>query len=262
MGTVTILGCGGSGGVPLATGYWGACDPSNPKNRRLRASIAVESNGKTIVIDTGPDFREQTIQNGIKKVDAVLYTHGHSDHTNGIDELRYVSILAKQKIPIWGDDSTIQELQSRFAHIFIASSDGVYDQVVTPHVFENDDYGKTVDILGVPVIPFWQKHGASGKSLGFRFGDLAYSTDVSGLDDAAFETLKGIKTWIVDCAQFGSDYTLVHANFDMVRAWNERVGASRVLLTHLTPRVDHKACADAIPAGYEPAHDGMKIEFL
>ncbi|NBX67059.1 MAG: MBL fold metallo-hydrolase [Proteobacteria bacterium] len=261
MGTVKILGCGGSGGVPLVTNHWGACDPSNPKNRRMRASIAIEQNGKTIVIDTGPDFREQTIKCGIKKIDAVLYTHGHSDHTNGIDELRYVSILAKQKVPIWADDGTMQELQSRFAHIFIASADGVYDQVVTPHVFAHDHYGKPLDILGVPVIPFWQKHGTNGRSLGFRFGDFAYSTDVSGLDDAAFETLKGIQTWIVDCAQFGSDFTVVHANFDMVKAWNDRVGAARVILTHLTPRVDYAETLAKLPKGYEPAYDGLTLEF-
>lgn len=261
MGTITILGCGGSGGVPLVTDYWGACDPANPKNRRMRASIAIEHNGKTIIIDTGPDFREQTIKFGIKKVDAVLYTHGHSDHTNGIDELRYVSILAKQKVPIWADDATMQELQARFSHIFIPSTDGVYDQVVTPNVFANNDYGKTVDILGVPVIPFWQKHGANGRSLGFRFGDFAYSTDVSGLDDSAFEALKGIKAWVVDCAQFGSDFTIVHANFEMVKAWNDRIKAEKVILTHLTPRVDFAETLAKLPNGYEPAYDGLKLNF-
>lgn len=261
MGRVTILGCGGSGGVPLVTGYWGQCNPQNPKNRRMRASIAVEAGGKTIVIDTGPDFREQTVKFGIGKVDGVLYTHAHSDHTNGIDELRYVSILAKQKVPIWADDGTMQELQSRFAHMFIASSDGIYEQVLTPHVFANADYGKPLDILGVPVTPFWQKHGTSGASLGFRFGDFAYSTDVSGLDDPAFDVLQGVKTWLVDCGQFGSDFTVVHPNFEMVQNWNGRVGAARVILTHLTPRIDYDTCAQKIPAGYEPAYDGLKLDF-
>lgn len=261
MGTVKILGCGGSGGVPLVTNYWGNCDPANPKNRRMRASIAVEQNGKTIVIDTGPDFREQTIKHGIKKIDAVLYTHGHSDHTNGIDELRYASIISKEKIPIWADDGTMQELQSRFAHIFIHSADGIYQPVVTPHVFTNAQYGKQNDILGIPVIPFWQKHGDSGRSLGFRFGDFAYSTDVSGLDDSAFEALQGVKTWLVDCGQFGSDYVNVHANFPMVQNWNERVKADKVILTHLTPRIDYADCAAKIPSGYVPAHDGLVIQF-
>ncbi|MBU6235920.1 MAG: MBL fold metallo-hydrolase [Alphaproteobacteria bacterium] len=261
MATLTIMGCGGSGGVPLATNYWGACNPANPRNRRMRASVAVTNGDKTIVVDTGPDFREQTIRYGLKTVDGVLYTHGHSDHTNGIDELRYVSILAKQRVPIWADDATLQELQSRFSHIFLESADGIYQPVVTPHIFTNSQYGKTVDILGMPVVPFWQKHGVSGRSLGFRFGDIAYSTDVSGLDDAAFAALKGIKTWVVDCAQFGSDFTVVHANFEMVESWNAQVGAQRVILTHLTPRVDYDECAQKLPKGYEPAYDGMQIEF-
>jgi phosphoribosyl 1,2-cyclic phosphate phosphodiesterase len=112
----------------------------------------------------------------------------------------------------------------------------------------------------VPTKPFWQKHGTSGRSLGYRFGNFAYSTDVSGLEDTAFEALQGIDTWLVDCAQFGSDFTVVHANFEMVLAWNQRVKARRVILTHLTPSVDYAACAAAIPNGYEPAYDGMEIE--
>jgi len=259
-GRVTILGCGGSGGVPLVTGYWGACDPANPKNRRMRASIAVEMPDTTIMVDTGPDFHIQTLTYRIKNIGAVLYTHGHSDHVNGIDELRYLKYIQKQNIDIWGDLNTLSELQARFAHMFVASPDGIYEAVVNTHVFNDDDFGRPHLIAGHPVVPYWQKHGTAGRSVGYRFGNFAYSTDVSGLDDAAFEALKGVDTWLVDCAQFGSDFTVVHANFDMVAEWNTIVKARRVILTHMTPRIDYKAMADYLPKGYEPAYDGMVID--
>jgi phosphoribosyl 1,2-cyclic phosphate phosphodiesterase len=227
----------------------------------MRASVAVQVSGKTLVIDTGPDFREQTLRYSITSLDAVLYTHGHSDHTNGIDELRYIHFLKKELIPVWADNGTMQELQARFAHIFIGTPDGLYKPVVAPHVFETEQYGSLMTIEGVDVIPFWQKHGISGHSIGYRFGDLAYSTDVSGLDDAAFEALRGIKTWIVDCAQFSSDYVVVHPNFEVVRGWNERVRAERVILTHLTPKVDFEETMAKLPKGYEPAVDGMRVGF-
>jgi len=260
-GKVTILGCGGSGGVPLVTGYWGNCDPANPRNRRTRASIHVQAGDASIMVDTGPDFRMQTLTHGIKKIDAILYTHEHSDHVNGIDELRYLKFVQKKLTPIYADLNTMEELQSRFTHLFVSSADGLYDPVAEPTAFSNDQYNKPVDIAGVPVIPFWQKHGTSGASLGYRFGDFAYSTDVSGLDEAAIDVLQGIKTWVVDCGQFGTDFVLVHPNFDVVKSWNDRVGAGHVILTHMTPRIDYTAMASQLPAGYEPAYDGMVLEF-
>lgn len=260
-GSITILGCGGSGGVPLVTGYWGACDPADSKNRRMRASIAVKAGGKTIVVDTGPDFRTQTLDYGLKTIDAVLYTHAHSDHVNGIDELRYLKFIQKKLVDIYGDMDTLSELQARFSHMFVASVDGLYDPVVAPTVITDAQYGRAMDVAGMSVVPFWQRHGVAGRSVGYRFGDFAYSTDVSALDDAAFDALKGISTWVVDCAQYGTDFTVVHPNFEQVEAWNARVGAARVILTHMTPRLDYGTLKAALPQGYEPAYDGMILEF-
>lgn len=259
-GLIKILGAGASGGVPLATGFWGACDPSNPKNRRMRASIAIEAGGHTVVVDTGPDFREQTLRYGIKKIDAVLYTHAHADHVHGIDDLRYVKFLQKDMISAWGDMDTMNELQMRFAHMFTSSPDGVYQPVIAPHAFSDADYGRYKTIAGIDVMPVWQHHGVAGHSIGYRVGNFAYSTDVSKFDDAALGHLKGVDIWVVDCAQFGSDYTLVHPNFDIVSEWQETVQAKRVILTHLTPRIDYEAMRQLLPDDYEPAFDGMEIE--
>jgi len=227
----------------------------------MRASIAIKVDDKCIIVDTGPDFRTQSLEFGLKKIDAVLYTHGHSDHVNGIDELRYLKFVQKRMVDAYGDLETLSELQSRFAHLFMTSADGLYEPAITPIAFGDDQYGKPQLIAGLPITPFRQKHGAAGRSLGFRIGDFAYSTDVSGLDDAAFDALKGIKTWIVDCAQYGSDFVLVHPNFEVVKEWNSRVGATHVILTHMTPRVDYAVMASELPKGYEPAYDGMTLEF-
>lgn len=260
-GRVTILGCGSAGGVPLVTGFWGECKPDEPKNRRLRASIAVQQGDACLVVDTSPDFRAQVNNNAITKIDAILYTHAHADHVNGIDDLRYLKILQKRMVDAWGDMETFSELHAHFPHMFTASPDGLYDAVIKPTAFGDDQYGRALDIAGISVIPFRQKHGPSGRSLGYRFGDFVYSTDVSAFDEDAFRVLAGVKTWLLDGAQFGRDYTIAHPNFDMIKAWNDRVKAERVILTHLTHRNDYNAMKAALPAGYEPAHDGMVIEF-
>lgn len=259
-GIVKVLGCGASGGVPLATGFWGNCDPQNPKNLRTRASISVTLGGNTLVVDTGPDFRQQTLRENITRIDGILYTHAHSDHVHGIDDLRYVKFIQKDLIHAYGDLDTLNELQSRFAHMFTASADGLYQPVIEPHAFADEDYGRYQPIAGMDVMPIWQHHGTAGHSLGYRFGDFAYSTDVSRMDDTAFNALAGIKTWLVDCAQFDTDYVIVHPNFEMVHGWNDRVKAQRVILTHLTPRVDFEKTRAKLPEGYEPAYDGMEIE--
>lgn len=258
-GSVKILGSGSSGGVPLVTGYWGDCDPANPKNRRMRASIAVRTDHACIVVDTGPDFREQTLKFGITNIDAVYYTHAHSDHVNGIDELRYLKFVQKDMVRAYGDLDTLNELQARFTHMFAPSADGLYQAVVTPIAWNDDQYGQRQFAGNIHVTPFRQRHGKAGRSVGYRFGDFAYSTDVSAPAPGMLETLKGIDTWLVDCAQYGTDYTVVHPNLELVREWNETVGARRVILTHLTPRLDYDVLSREMPDGYEVAFDGMEI---
>lgn len=261
---VTILGCGGSGGVPLAANFWGVCDPNNPKNRRMRASIAIQTAQDCVVIDTGPEFREQTIKHHLNHVDAVLYTHAHSDHVSGIDDLRYIRLKKRietgqdqPRFPIYADQITMDEIKRRYDHLFKHSADGLYQPEIEDRLITANCDALTINDR-LTFKPFVQGHG-SGISLGYRIGDLAYSTDVSALDDTAFDIIKGVKTWIVDCGQYGFDSSIVHPNLDRVLEWQDCVQAEHIYLTHLTPRADYETLMNETPDNIAPCYDGMKI---
>jgi phosphoribosyl 1,2-cyclic phosphate phosphodiesterase len=251
---VTILGCGASGGVPLITGEWGACDPTNPKNRRRRASIAVETNQTTLLVDTSPDLREQCLSNGIQKIDAALYTHDHADHTQGLDDLRPFIHAQKKPIPLYGDIETLNDLKDRFSYAFPIAENPpeIYRPFVSAHIIE----GPFV-VGDITVTPFLQGHGYS-MSLGFRFGKMAYSTDVLTLDEAAFQALEGIDVWIVDC--LAMDPRPTHTHLSQTLEWIERVKPRRAYLTHMSHHLDYETLARLLPPGVAPAYDGMVIE--
>jgi phosphoribosyl 1,2-cyclic phosphate phosphodiesterase len=260
---IVILGCGGSGGVPLATGYWGNCNPDNPKNRRTRASIAVRTKSTCIVIDTGADFHAQTIANNISNIDAVIYTHDHADHVNGIDDTRYIAIQKRIKgddnyrLPIYADKATMRSIQHTFDYLFKISKDGLYIPLLDTYELKTGQ----ITIGDIQMTSFYQVHG-SGRSIGFKIGDVGYSTDVSNIDDATLKELQGIKTWIVDCGQFGSETKniTVHPNFERVLKWNEVVRAEHLYLTHLTPKHDYDVINSETPHNVEAAYDGMSLK--
>ena len=258
---IKILGCGGSGGVPLATNFWGDCNPNNPKNRRTRSSIAISTKTTTIVIDTGPDFHYQTLNNNIDNIDAIIYTHDHADHVNGIDDVRYLAIKKRifgdqdYMVPIYADKQTLDSLKTRFGYMFRTSDDGLYVPLIKPNIIKTND---KVVIKDIELQSFVQTHG-KGKSLGFIIGDVAYSTDVSDLSHATLNKLNGIKTWIIDCGQFNSDFTTVHPNYNKVLEWNKIVCADKLYLTHLTPRDDYTVINNSTPNHIEAAYDGLII---
>ncbi len=115
---ITILGCGAAGGVPMISSGWGECDPDEPKNRRRRPSILIESDGKTVLIDTSPDLRDQLLGAGVRRLDAVLYTHAHADHLHGIDDLREVNRAMRAPIDVYGSRTTLDEIDARFGYVF------------------------------------------------------------------------------------------------------------------------------------------------
>ena len=255
---VTVLGCGNSSGVPAVGNHWGHCDPEEPRNRRHRPGLLVQSDTTTIVIDTSADFREQSIRSNIKSIDAVFYTHAHGDHLNGIDDLRAYRLRSGKILDIYGNRPTIDEIRERFAYMFETRTD-IYPQILTPHYIETHHYGQPLTIGDITAIPFDQDHGTC-RTLGFRFGSLAYSTDVVRLDEAAIETLSGIDTWIVDAAGYKMEKNFVHFTLRQVLELNETIRAQRVFLTHMPAFMDYGTLEKELPAGYMPAFDGMVLE--
>ncbi len=255
----TVLGCGTSGGVPRIGGpddagrggHWGACDPNEPRNRRRRASILVEEGETALLVDTSPDLRVQCLDHDIRRLDAVLYTHDHADHTHGIDELRVFALTQRRRMPVYTDRPTLTGLAKRFDYAFDASSG--YPAICEAHEIDTEAFR-----LGeIDVVPFRQAHGPV-TSLGFRFGAIAYSTDLNGLDEVAFEALNGVDTWIVDALRYEPHPT--HAHLEMTLGWIERVKPRRAYLTHMTWGMDYRTLLAELPPSVEPAYDGLVVE--
>jgi phosphoribosyl 1,2-cyclic phosphate phosphodiesterase len=251
---VTVLGCGPSTGVPAIGPNWGECDPTDPRNRRRRGSLLVEFGNITILIDTSPDLREQLIDARVRRLDAVLMTHAHADHLHGIDDIRQLNRLMHAAIPLWADAATLAEIRSRFGYALQPSAKPghFYQPTLEPHEIKG-----VFEIGGVPVVPFAQSHGYS-TTLGFRIGAMAYSTDVTELDDTAFATIAGIELWIVDCLRRAPHST--HSHLDKTLGWIERVRPCRAVLTHMDQSLDYQALSAELPSGVEPGWDGLVVE--
>ena len=250
-----ILGCGGAAGVPSISTGWGRCDPSNPRNRRLRPSIIVETASTRILVDSSPDLREQLLAADIRHLDAILFTHSHADHVHGIDDLREVNRAMGRAIPAHGDPDALAEIKARFGYAFTPlaeGSDNIYKPLLDAHEIKGH-----FQIGDIPVTPFVQDHGFS-ETLGFRFGSLAYSTDVVNLPDSAFHVLAGVDVWIVGCLTDHDHPT--HAHVDKALAWIERVKPKRAIITHMSSRLDYDSLSARLPDHVRPAHDGLVIE--
>ena len=254
---VTILGCGASGGVPRiggkdGAGDWDNCDPTEPKNRRLRASILVEQGDTRVLVDTSPDMRQQCLTHGIDRLNAVLLTHDHADHTHGFDDLRGIFQKTRNPIDVFASPETLKSLASRFDYAFAPEPNSGYKPFVVINEIDGD-----FDLGAIPIRAFVQDHGQI-TSLGFRFGDIAYSTDLVSLPEESYEVLKGVDTWIVDSLKYELHRT--HANVDRALEMIERVKPRRAVLTHMTSQLDYRTLASELPAGVEPAFDGMVLE--
>jgi len=258
----TILGCGSSAGVPRLGLGWGACDPDNPKNRRRRCSLLVEricENGRTrVLIDTSPDVREQLLGAGVDALDGVLFTHDHADHTHGIDDLRPLAIHGDRRVDVYLDQPTSVLLRQRFGYCFAAEPGSEYPPILTEHRIAA---GEPVTIAGkggaITALPFMQSHGA-GTTLGFRFGGLAYSCDLSGLPEASFAFLNELEVWIVDALRYRPHPS--HFSLEQSLAWIARVRPRRAILTNLHTDLDYERLRRTLPERVEPGYDGMKIE--
>jgi phosphoribosyl 1,2-cyclic phosphate phosphodiesterase len=258
---LTILGCGTSGGVPRVGNIWGACDPSNPKNRRRRCSVLVQKEGgegtTNVLVDTAPDLREQLLDAGVGWLDGVLFTHDHADHTHGIDDLRMVAYNGRRRVAVYYDRLTGQQLRQRFAYCFNMSANGEYPPILDGHQIAS---GVSVKIPGpgggIEALPFRQRHG-SGETLGFRFGGIAYSPDVSDLPEESLKHLENLDVWIIDALRYVGHPS--HFSVEEALSWIERIKPKRAVLTHMHVDLDYEALAKELPEGAEPGYDGMVL---
>jgi phosphoribosyl 1,2-cyclic phosphate phosphodiesterase len=251
MTRVTILGCGASGGVPRIGNDWGTCDPSEPRNRRLRSSIVVEQAANRVLIDTTPDLRQQLLANDYSEFDAVLYTHAHADHSHGIDDMRTLLRINRHAYPVYASADTFKMLKRNFAYAFAAE-----DKLYQPFYLDHEIVGPFA-IGDMQVRPYEQSHGYL-TSTGFRIGDVAYSTDLINLPEQALETLKGIDTLIVQALR--SDPHPTHAHLELALDWINQIRPRRAILTHMNHQMDYQSLCERLPEGVEPAYDGMVID--
>jgi phosphoribosyl 1,2-cyclic phosphate phosphodiesterase len=258
---LTILGCGTSGGVPRVGNHWGACDPANPKNRRRRCSLLVERAGPegetAVLVDTSPDLRQQLLDSGAGWLDGVLYTHDHADHSHGIDDLRMVSFNGHRRVDVYYDEATGKLLRSRFAYCFESPPGSEYPAILKGHEIRA---GEPVGISGaggaVEALPFRQRHGQS-ETLGFRFGGIAYSPDVSDLPEESLKALADLDVWILDALRYTPHPS--HLSVEQALAWIARVKPKRAVLTHMHLDLDYETLERELPEGVEPAYDGMVL---
>jgi phosphoribosyl 1,2-cyclic phosphate phosphodiesterase len=260
----TVMGCGSSGGVPRIGGNWGVCDPNNPKNRRRRCSLLIEgfSTGSEqptrIVVDTGCDLREQLLDASVDRVDAVLYTHEHADHTHGIDDLRVLALNNKKRVEVYFSHEAANRIVPSFAYCFTAPPGSGYPPILNQNIVEA---GQPLDVHGpggtITVLPFRQVHGDIF-SLGFRIAGFAYSCDLSGIPDESVGAVSDLDVWILDAlrpAPHPSHLSLSQA-LDLVALRAPK----QAVLTNLHIDLDYDATERDTPANVTPAYDGMTID--
>ena len=250
---VRILGCGTSTGVPKIGNHWGQCDPNEPRNNRLRSSILVESTGERVLIDCGPDLRQQLLAAQVERLDAVMVTHDHGDHVHGIDELRPVSQAIGRPVPLLGRAETLASLRERFDYAFARSE--FYRPIVEAREIE-DDWR-----LGDSEVRFVDQPHGTGTSLGVRFDEgahsVAYSIDFSDVTDEMAELYQGVDIWIADCLARQRHPT--HAHLDGVLAWADDLRVGQLYLTHMGNGLDYRTLLAELPDWAAPAHDGLEI---
>ena len=260
--TFTILGCGSSMGVPRPALGWGACDPSNPKNRRRRTSLLIErrsAGGRTrVLVDSSPDQREQLLDANVDWLDGVLITHEHADHMHGIDDLRPLFVRRRQRLDMYLSEQTAQNVHARFGYCFAKPPGSEYPPIVTERRLVA---GEAVTITGeggpITALPVQQEHGDI-PSLGFRLGDFAYSCDLSGLPAESVQALAGIEVWVVDALRYKPHPS--HFSVADALVWIERIKPRRAILTNLHADLDYEELRRQLPPHVEPAYDGLVVE--
>jgi phosphoribosyl 1,2-cyclic phosphate phosphodiesterase len=254
---LTFLGTGTSFGVPQIGCDCAVCRSADPRDKRTRSGAALEAGGATILIDTPPELRIQLIAAGLSRVDAVIYTHEHADHINGIDDLRTFSVRRRQPLPIYGPAETLDRLRASFNYIFddaVRPYEGTSKPTLEMHALEP---GRPVSVAGVQVLPLAFDHGHL-RVFGYRIGSLAYITDVKSIPEAQRASLRGLDVLVINALWWRSHPT--HLSIPEAVETAQALGARRTYLTHLTHETGHAALAQQLPEGIMPAFDGLSVE--
>ena len=250
---IRILGCGTSTGVPRLGSGWGACDPSDPRNRRLRSSILVESDGERLLVDCGPDLREQLLAAEIDRVDQVIVTHDHADHCHGIDDLRPIAQALGEPMPLLARADVLERLDHRFRYIFTVTR--FYTAVAKAAPIDDE-----VTLGGARLSFVDQPHGGI-TSLGIRLDEegasAAYAIDFHAMTPEMSAMYRGVDLWIADCLRRAPHPT--HAHLDAVIGWARDLQVGQLLLTHLDNSMDFKVLSAELPDWAAPAFDGQEI---
>ena len=250
---IRILGCGTSTGVPRLGSGWGACDPAEPRNRRLRSSILVESGVETLLVDCGPDLREQLLAAEVDGIDRVIVTHDHADHCHVIDDLRPIAQARGEPVPLLARQDVLDRLQDRFRYAFI---DTRFYRAVCEAVAIGDELK-----LGEAGVRFVDQPHGGITSLGIRIDEggrsAAYAIDFHDMTAEMSAMYQGVDLWIADCLRRAPHPT--HAHLDAVVGWARDLKVGQLLLTHLDNSMDYNDLAKELPDWVAPAHDGLHM---
>lgn len=251
---IRILGCGTSTGVPKIGNEWGQCDPNEPRNARLRTSILVESAGERMLVDCGPDLRQQLLAAEVNRLAGVIVTHAHGDHCHGIDELRPVSQAIGGPVPLHARRDVLDELELRFEYAFARSD--FYKPITSAC-----EFGQELRFGNATVRAVDQPHGGP-TSLGLRFDEAgksaAYAVDFSELSEDMASLYKGTDVWIADCLTRKPHPT--HMHLDGVLGIARDLGVGQLYLVHMGNGLDYRQLVAELPDWAAPAHDGLEIE--
>ncbi len=246
---ITILGSGTSTGIPMVGCQCAVCQSVDPRDQRTRSSILIEHGGKYILVDTTTDLRQQALRAALPRVDAVLYTHAHADHVNGIDDLRGFHFLHKEVVPCYGSATTMRDIRAKFDYVFTPKDNRCYAQLLAAQIID-----APFDLFGLTITPLKLPHG-SGEATGYRIGSFfAYVTDCSAIPPATSDALRDLDVLVLDALRYTP-----HPNHLHISAALEVIAdlkPNQAILTHLTHEV---SCRDEerLPPGVVLAYDGM-----
>lgn len=249
---LTMLGVGSSAGTPVVGCHCETCLSDNPRNTRTRCSSLITlDSGENILIDTGPDLRNQSLREHIKRVDAVLYTHTHADHLHGIDDLRAFCVIQRKQIPIYAKEDAVAHITQKFGYTLRDPSDFWEMPVLRAEIVD-----APFEIFGTQVTPIPVMHGRS-QIFGYRIGNFAYMTDVSEIPESSFALLEGLEIVLLDCLREKSHPT--HINIEQSIGYIGRINAKKSYLIHMTHELEYASLSKKLPENVFVGFDGLKL---